>query len=525
MTGASDPRDGGTPPPPIPRDGGNGAARRGAGGAAPAVVSSPDGCDLGARAAPSRGRGSAAAADPAPRAGEGARPPGPTVGRGNASTPRDGGLGASRRGVGGAQRPDRAPSGGSSPGARAAPPRGEPAPDTAAPGALDGLVVLDLSRILAGPTCTQMLADLGAEVLKIENPATRGDDTRQWGPPFAEGPDGPSDLSAYFMSANRNKRSVAVDIATPQGQGIVRRLAARADVVVENFRTGGLARYGLDAETMTEAHPHLVWCSISGFGRTGPNAAKPGYDLLAQGYGGIMSLTGEPGGRPMKVGVGIADVVCGLQAAIGILAALRHRDRTGEGQVIDLGLVDSQMSWLINVGTSYLTSGAEPRRDGNAHPSIVPYQVFATADGHVIVAVGNDGQFARFCDFLGEPGWAEDPRFATNPARLANRAALIPMVEAAMARHPTGEVVDGLEARRVSVGPVNTVPQALTSEQAVARGMVVEVPTPAAAAGHVRLLGNPLHLSRTPVRYRRAPPAFGADTDEVLGDGADDAAG
>ena len=264
------------------------------------------------------------------------------------------------------------------------------------------------------------------------------------------------------------------------------------------------------------AHPHLVWCSISGYGRTGPNAEKPGYDLMAQGYGGIMSLTGEPKGMPMKVGVGVADVVCGLQAAVGILAALRHRDRTGEGQVVDVGLVDSQMSWLVNVGSSYLTSGQAPRRDGNAHPNIVPYQVFAVSDGHVIVAVGNDGQFARLCDYLGRPDWAQDVRFATNPARLRHRETLIPMVEAAMAPLARAKVIEGLEARRVPVGPVNTVPQALATEQARARGMVVEVPCEATAAGHVRLVGNPLHLSRTPVRYRRAPPPFGADTADVL---------
>ena len=393
--------------------------------------------------------------------------------------------------------------------------------DPAGGGALAGLVVLDLTRILAGPTCTQMLGDLGADVLKIENPRTGGDDTRQWGPPHVEGA---SDLSAYFLCANRNKRSVAVDIAAPEGQEAIRRLAARADVVVENFKTGGLARYGLDAETMTAAHPHLVWCSISGFGRTGPNALKPGYDLMAQGYGGIMSLTGEPEGMPMKVGVGVADVVCGLQAAVGILAALRHRDRTGLGQVVDVGLVDSQMSWLVNVGSSYLVSGEPPRRDGNAHPSIVPYQVFATRDGHVIVAVGNDGQFARLCDFLRRSDWAEDLRFATNPARLRHREALIPLIEAAMAPLATAEVIEGLEARRVPVGPVNTVPEALATDQAAARGMVVEVPCEAAAAGHVRLVGNPLHLSRTPVAYRRAPPAFGADTDEVLDAAARDGA-
>ncbi len=382
-------------------------------------------------------------------------------------------------------------------------------------GALDGLVVLDLTRILAGPTATQLLGDLGADVIKVENPATGGDDTRQWGPVFVRGPDGErTDLSAYFMAANRNKRSVAVDIATPEGQDAIRALAARADVVVENFKPGGLARYGLGHETIRAARPRLVWCSISGFGQTGPNAHLPGYDLMAQGYGGMMSLTGAPDGPPTKVGVGIADVMCGMYAATGILAALRHRDRTGEGQHIDIALVDSQLAWLINEGTSYLESGELPVRRGNAHPSIVPYQLFAVADGHVLVAVGNDSQFRRFAAFLGAD-WAADPRFATNPARLEHRAALIPLVEAAMARLTRDAAIAGLEAVGVPIGPVNDLAQALGSEQAAARGAVAEVPSPDAADGAVRLLGNPLKLSATPVAYRRAPPRCGAHTHEV----------
>ncbi len=382
-------------------------------------------------------------------------------------------------------------------------------------GALDGLVVLDLTRILAGPTATQLLGDLGADVIKVENPATGGDDTRQWGPVLVRGPEGErTDLSAYFMAANRNKRSVAVDIASPEGQDAIRALAARADVVVENFKPGGLARYGLGHETVRAAHPGLVWCSISGFGQTGPNAAKPGYDLMAQGYGGMMSLTGAPDGPPTKVGVGIADVMCGMYAATGILAALRHRDRTGEGQHIDIALVDSQFAWLINEGTSYLESGELPLRRGNAHPSIVPYQLFAVADGHVLVAVGNDSQFRRFAAFLGQ-GWAADPRFATNPARLEHRSKLIPLVEAAMALLTAGEAIAGLEAAGVPVGPVNDLAQALGSEQAAARGAVVAMSSADAASGEVRLLGNPLKLSATPVTYRRAPPRCGAHTLEV----------
>lgn len=383
-------------------------------------------------------------------------------------------------------------------------------------GPLDGLVILDLSRILAGPTCTQLLGDLGAEVIKIESP--EGDDTRQWGPPFAVDANGnDTDLSAYFMSVNRNKKSVAVDLTDPEVQTALHALAGRADVVIENFKPGGLRKYGLDHETLCAAYPGLVYCSISGFGQTGPNRDKPGYDLMAQGFGGIMSITGAAGGEPMKVGVGVADVVCGLYAATGILAALRHRDATGEGQHIDLALVDSTLSWLVNQGLNYLTSGIAPVRAGNAHPNIVPYQVFATCDGYVIVAVGNDSQYARFCDYLGQPDWATDPRFVTNTARLSNRDTLVPMIAGVLARRTKQDVIDGLEARKVPVGPVNTIEQALESDQAQARGMTVTLPAPQVAGGGVRLIGNPLKFSRTPVSYRSAPPATVAQTEAVLG--------
>ncbi|MCX7645847.1 MAG: CoA transferase [Rhodobacteraceae bacterium] len=384
-------------------------------------------------------------------------------------------------------------------------------------GALDGLVVLDLSRILAGPTCTQLLGDLGATVIKIENPATRGDDTREWGPPFALGRDGrPTDLSSYFMSANRNKYSVAVDIATPEGQATVRAIAARADVVVENFKPGGLAKYGLDHQSLRAAFPRLVYCSISGYGQTGPNREKPGYDLMAQGFGGIMSLTGEPEGEPMKVGVGIADVMCGMYAAVGILAALRHRDRTGEGQHIDLALVDSQVAWLINEGVAHLTTGRPRPRRGNQHATIVPYQAFRAADGHVLVAVGNDSQYRRFCDFLGRPDLAEDPAFATNPARLENRDRLIPILEGLISRMTRAEVIAGLEARKVPVGPVNTVEEVFASEQVAAREMRIDMPRDDIDRGGVELIGNPLKFSATPVAYRKPPPHFGEDTQAVL---------
>lgn len=385
-------------------------------------------------------------------------------------------------------------------------------------GALDGLRILDLSRILAGPTCTQMLGDLGAEVIKIENPATGGDDTRSWGPPFVEGTDGePTDLSAYFMCANRNKLSVAVDIATTEGQDTIRALAAQCDVMIENFKPGGLAKYGLDADTLLTAHPALVYCSVSGFGQTGPNAAKPGYDLMAQGYGGIMSLTGEPEGAPMKVGVGISDVMCGMYATIGILAALRHRDNTGEGQHIDVALVDSQISWLINEGVNHLTTGQLPKRRGNGHPNIVPYQVFACADGHAIVAVGNDGQFQRFCDFLSVTHLADNPLYATNPARLENRDSLLALIIPLLAEMPMADVIAGLEGRKVPVGPVQTLDQVFGSDQVKARDMIATIPKGDVKAGEVRVIGNPLKLSKTPVTYRRAPPRFGQDTETVLG--------
>ncbi|MEX0328479.1 MAG: CaiB/BaiF CoA transferase family protein [Ruegeria sp.] len=384
----------------------------------------------------------------------------------------------------------------------------------ASEGPLKGVKVLDLSRILAGPTCTQLLGDLGASVIKIENPATGGDDTRQWGPPYVKDADGrQSDLSAYFMSSNRNKKSVALDIATPEGQAEVRRLAAHADILIENFKPGGLAKYGLDYPSLSQDFPGLVYCSISGYGQTGPNASKPGYDLMAQGYGGIMSLTGDPDGMPMKVGVGIADVMCGMYASVGILAALRHRDLTGEGQQIDLALVDTQVAWLINEGVNYLTSGTVPQRRGNGHPNIVPYEVYQTADGHVILAVGNDGQFRRFCDFIEKPELADDTRFATNPSRIANRETLNAVLRPALQALDTKTVISGLEARKVPVGPVQTVDEVFASKQVAARQMQI---TMQAEPGPVELIGNPLNLSRTPVTYRSAPPVCGADTEAVL---------
>ena len=384
------------------------------------------------------------------------------------------------------------------------------------PGPLAGLKVLDLTRILAGPTSTQYLGDLGAEIYKIERPVN-GDDTRSWGPPFVTDADGnPTRESAYYLAANRNKHSVAVDIATPEGAALVREMAGKCDVLMENFKLGGLKKYGLDYETLSADYPGLVYCSITGFGQTGPNAHRPGYDLLAQGYGGIMSLTGESDGEPMKVGVGIADVMCGMYAATAVLAALRHRDATGEGQHIDVGLVDAQMAWLINEGTNYMMSGKDPVRRGNQHPNIVPYQVFELSDGHVIVAVGNDGQFARFCELVGLEDLAADDRYATNQARLSRRDELVELLTKHLKKFSRQFLLDGMEARGIPGGPIHTVAEAFASDQAEARSMQISMPHPLSGSGKVDVIGNPVKLSRTPVTYRHAPPVCGADTETVI---------
>lgn len=384
--------------------------------------------------------------------------------------------------------------------------------------ALDGIRIFDLTRILAGPTCTQLLGDLGADVIKIERPG-EGDDTRKWGPPYVEGKDGkPTRESAYYLSSNRSKRSVAIDIANPEGQALAKRMIRQCDVLVQNFKVGGLAKYGLDFDSLKNEHPGLVYCSISGFGKTGPYAPRAGYDYLAQGYGGIMSVTGQPDGEPTKVGVGIADIMCGMYAAVSILAALRHRDTTGEGQEIDLALLDTQVAWLANEGVNYLLSGKVPERLGNEHPNIVPYKRFDTADGEVVLAAGNDGQYQRWCDFAGADGLKADERFATNPLRVQNRGALYALMIPYFKAKTTTEWVDGLAKLGVPCGPVNDIEQVFEDPQIKARNMRIELPHHQAASGHVALLGNPINMSATPPQYRSAPPTLGQHTDEVLRD-------
>jgi crotonobetainyl-CoA:carnitine CoA-transferase CaiB-like acyl-CoA transferase len=378
--------------------------------------------------------------------------------------------------------------------------------------------VLDLSRVLAGPWCTQTLADLGADVIKIERPGS-GDDTRAWGPPYLKDADGQdTSEAAYFLGANRNKRSLAVDLSRPEGQAIVRRLAGQVDVLVENFKVGDLARYGLDAPSLLAEHPGLVICSITGFGQTGPYAERAGYDYAIQGMGGLMSVTGErddlPGGGPQKVGVAVADLFTGMYATVAILAALRHRDATGQGQVIDMALFDTQLAMLANLGSNYLCSGQAPRRMGNAHQNIVPYQVFEARDGHLILAVGNDRQFAKFCDIAGHPEWAADPRFATNAERVRHRAVLVPLLEAAMRERPRAAWLAALEAAKVPCGSINDIGEALADPQAAARGAIVGMAHPLSDA--LRLVASPMKLSATPVQYRHAPPLLGQHSDELL---------
>ena len=385
-------------------------------------------------------------------------------------------------------------------------------------GALSHIRVLDLTRVLAGPWCAQTLADLGADVIKIERPGA-GDDTRHWGPPYLKTPDGADTReAAYYLCANRNKRSVTVDIATPEGQQIVRELARTSDVVLENYKVGQLAKYGLDYASLKAVKPDIVYCSVTGFGQTGPFAERAGYDFIVQGMGGFMSITGErddlPGGGPQKAGVAIADLMTGMYATVAVLAALAHRDRTGEGQAIDMALLDVQVAMLANMGSNYLASGKAPQRWGNAHQNIVPYQAFQTCDGWIVVAVGNDGQFRKFVEAGARPELADDIRFATNPERVRHRDVLVPIVADMVKTRGKREWIAALEAAGVPCGPINDVGEVFGNEQVHARGMRVDVPHPSGATAS--LVRNPIRMSATPPEVRSAPPTLGEHTDAVL---------
>ncbi|WP_175652551.1 CaiB/BaiF CoA transferase family protein [Pseudomonas sp. Marseille-P9899] len=395
-------------------------------------------------------------------------------------------------------------------------------------GALSHLRVLDLSRVLAGPWAGQILADLGAEVIKVERPGA-GDDTRAWGPPFLKDVNGENTSeAAYYLSANRNKHSVTIDFTQPEGQRLVRELAAKSDIVIENFKVGGLKAYGLDYESLRQVNPQLIYCSITGFGQTGPYAKRAGYDFMIQGLGGLMSLTGRPEGEdgagPVKVGVALTDILTGLYSTVAILAALAHRDQHGGGQHIDMALLDVQVACLANQAMNYLTTGTPPRRLGNAHPNIVPYQDFPTADGDFILTVGNDGQFRKFAEVAGQPQWADDPRFATNKLRVANRAELIPLIRQATVFKTTAEWVSQLEQAGVPCGPINDLAQMFADPQVKARGLAIDIPH--SLGGSVPQVASPIRLSETPVEYRNAPPLLGEHTEQVLssvlGLGADD---
>ncbi|MCK6383027.1 MAG: CoA transferase [Rhodocyclaceae bacterium] len=386
------------------------------------------------------------------------------------------------------------------------------------PAALSHIRVLDLSRVLAGPWCTQNLADLGAEVVKVERPGS-GDDTRAWGPPWlkdAAGKD--TGESAYFLSCNRGKQSLALDIAHPEGSRIVRELARHCDVLVENFKVGGLAKYGLDWDSLRAINPRLVYCSITGFGQSGPSAGRPGYDFIVQGMGGLMSVTGErdgaPGGGPQKVGVAVADLFTGMYATVAVLAALTFREKSGQGQHIDLALLDAQVAMLANQNMNFLVSGQAPERLGNAHPNIVPYQTFATADGHLILAVGNDAQFRRFCELAGCSGLADDARFASNPARVAHRAALIPLLDPILRSRTTQDWVGALETAGVPCGPINRLNEVFEDPQVRHRGLRIDLPHP--TAGSVPQVASPIRLSATPGECASPPPLLGQHTREIL---------
>ena len=392
-------------------------------------------------------------------------------------------------------------------------------------GPLSGITVIDLTRILAGPFCTQLLGDLGADIIKIERPG-EGDDTRRFGPPYLHDDDGTdTGESAYFMSCNRNKRSVSIDISSSEGQTLLLRLIQRADVLVENFKVGNLARYGLGYDDLKKELPSLVYCSITGFGQTGPYAERPGYDPLIQAMGGVMSVTGDPDGEPQKVGVPIADLMAGMYASVAVTSALRSRELTGKGQYVDISMLDTHVAWLSIQAMNYLVSGENPRRLGNGHPNIVPYQTFETADGHVILTIGNDQQFQRFCEFAGVPDLSQDTRFATNADRVINRDALIELMVPLLAAKPSDHWLEGLETLKIGCGPINNIDAVFADPQVNDREMVIQMPHPALDGKTVPLVASPLRLSETAVSYRHAPPLLGQHTDEVLDEilGADEA--
>ncbi|SDJ39174.1 CaiB/BaiF CoA-transferase family protein [Variovorax sp. OV700] len=400
---------------------------------------------------------------------------------------------------------------------------------TAKPAALDGIKVLDLSRVLAGPWCTQILADLGADVVKIERPGV-GDDTRTWGPPFIKDANGnDTDQASYFTACNRNKRSVTVDMATADGQALLKQMAARADIVVENFKTGGLKQYGLDHEALRAANPRLIYCSVTGFGHDGPYAERAGYDLMIQAMTGMMSITGRPddvpGGGPLRVGVALTDLFTGVYASTAILAALQVRDRTGEGQHIDMALLDVGMAILANQASAFLNTGKAPERQGNTHPSLAPYQDFPTLDGSMLLAIGNNGQFARFCEAAGHAEWAADARFASNTLRVKHRGVLIPMMEELTRTRTTADWVTLLEDKAVPCGPINDIAQAFDDAQVKSRGLAVTLPRHAGdGIESITGVASPLRLTATPPVLRHAPPALGQHTREVLAEFGIDAA-
>ena len=385
-------------------------------------------------------------------------------------------------------------------------------------GALSHIRVLDLSRVLAGPWCAQNLADLGADVIKVERPGA-GDDTRHWGPPFAKDANGKeTEESAYFICINRNKRSITIDIAKPEGQDIIRKLAAESDVVIENYKVGDLAKYGLDYESLKKVKPDLVYCSITGFGQTGPYANRPGYDFIIQGMGGFMGITGEAddfeGASPQKSGVAIADIFTGMYASSAILAAIIHRDRTGEGQYIDMSLLDTQIAVMANMSSAYLTSGEVPKRWGNASQIIVPYQTFPTSDGWMIVAAGNDGQFRQFVTAGGETHLADNPLYLTNPLRVQHRKQLVPLLEIMTRKKSKEQWIALLENAKVPCGPINDLKEVFENEQVISRNVQLNVPHP--TVGNMKLVASPMKLSRTPIEVRMAPPTLGQHTDEIL---------